>query len=195
MLLKKKIIASSIENLTDARYFAGWMVDYMIFNIDPNHEFYTNPQEIGSFQSWVSGPEYILEMSSDQYEHCERYLVELNCQYVLIDFSQRSLLDAINVPKIYRITWTEYLENKDLVHSLGSSIVLYQLEDFENQITLLENNVDFDIYLEMPDQTLSSEILLRKNLDGFMVHGSPEEKVGFKSFDELDEIFEILQDF
>ena len=32
-MLKTKIIAADLQNLTDARYFAAWLVDYMSFNL------------------------------------------------------------------------------------------------------------------------------------------------------------------
>jgi len=36
-MLKTKIIAADLQNLTDARYFAAWLVDYMSFNLsDPS---------------------------------------------------------------------------------------------------------------------------------------------------------------
>jgi len=44
----------------------------------------------------------------------------------------------------------------------------------------------------LPEDTLS-EILLLENLVGINVVGGEEEKVGVKSFDELDEIFEALE--
>ena len=46
--------------------------------------------------------------------------------------------------------------------------------------------------IDLPESTLS-EILLLESLVGINVVGGEEEKVGVKSFDELDEIFEALE--
>jgi len=192
--LKKKIIASSISNLTDARYFAGWMVDFIVFNIDPKHEFYTNPQEIGAFQSWVEGPQYVLEMGTDQYAFCEKYLVDFNCQFILIPFSNRALVSTFDVPLIFSLSMQEYDTYYDLLQDINASYVL-QVNNVKDALQLLSKKPLQEIYLDLSDAAISEEELLDKHLTGYMVHGSPEEKVGFKSFDELDEIFEVLQDF
>ena len=38
MNLKTKVIAAEVSNLTDARYFAAWGVDYMSYSIDESIE-------------------------------------------------------------------------------------------------------------------------------------------------------------
>ncbi|MDA9774020.1 hypothetical protein N9B82_03600 [Saprospiraceae bacterium] len=194
MLLKKKIIASSISNLTDARYFAGWMVDYIVFNIDPKHEFYTNPQEIGGFQSWVEGPEYFLEMNLDQLDSAEKYLVDFDCKAVLINYNKRNSISE-DIPVIFRITLDELVSAEP--EDLGEKILLISgvsnIEQGFNSINKLELNNE--LFLELTESSITEEQLLGDYVSGYMVHGSPEEKVGFKSFDELDEIFEVLQDF
>ena len=194
MLLKKKIIASSISNLTDARYFAGWMVDYIVFNIDPTHEFYTNPQEIGGFQSWVEGPEYFLEMNAEQLDSAEKYLVDFDCKAVLINYSQRALISE-DLTVVFRITLEELMEAKqeDLANNILLISGVNNIDDGLNSINKLELNNE--LFLELTESTITEEQLLSDPVSGYMVHGSPEEKVGFKSFDELDEIFEVLQDF
>ena len=102
-MLKKQVIAHSIGNLTDARYFAGWMVDFFIFSIDPSSDFYLNPQEIGTFQSWVEGPEFYLEYTDELAENPEKYLVDLNCNGIYIPYDDRGLITSYDVPVIYKL--------------------------------------------------------------------------------------------
>ena len=198
-MLKKKIIASSISNLTDARYFAGWMVDVIVFNIDPTNEFYTNPQEIGAFQSWVEGPEYYLEMSSEQLIHAEKYLVDLGCQGIIVDYNDRDKISNLEVPLMYTMSLESYANNAIVVNDLNETIVITELGEIDNALKVIaELNVkttESEIYFNVEEQSLNENQILEQTITGYMLHGSPEEKVGFKSFDELDEIFEILQDF
>ena len=192
-MLKKKVIASSINNLTDARYFAGWMVDAFIFSIDPQSPNYLNPQEIGTFQSWVEGPEYYLELSDELYGLAEKYLVDLNCQGLCIPFSRRSSIANLDVPVIYT------LEDNELADYLSLNFTEKAIVQTEKSVSEISEMVgptsDIDLYYDIINQQISKEELLTSKLAGFNVHGSPEEKLGFKSYDELDEIFEVLQDF
>ncbi len=192
-MLKKKVIASSINNLTDARYFAGWMVDAFIFSIDPHSPNYLNPQEIGTFQSWVEGPEYYLELSDELYGQAEKYLVDLNCQGLCIPFSKRSLIASLDIPVIYTLEENE-LEDYLALDSTEKAII-HSEKSISEISAIVGSTSRIELYYDIINQQISTEELLESNLTGFNVHGSPEEKVGFKSYDELDEIFEVLQDF
>lgn len=201
-MLKKKVIASSINNLTDARYFAGWMVDYIVFHTDPKHPNYTNPQEIGTFQSWVEGPQYFFELAEDQFEQLEKILVDLGGHGVSLPYNKRSLIASFNVQVIMHMTletFTEGVRNNTL-QALNSIVVIENIEDIYNLIETVEalksnSAYEGEIFVELPQNPISEDWVLSPVIDGFLMHGSPEEKVGYKSFDELDEIFEILQDF
>lgn len=192
-MLKKKVIANSINNLTDARYFAGWMVDAFIFSIDPASENYLNPQEIGTFQSWVEGPEYYLELPDALYENAEKHLVDLNCQGICIPFNKRALIASIDVPVIYTIDYSEL--DVFLGLNLSEKVILRTNKSVSELSGEIKSHEHINLYYDVVDQQISENELLESPLEGFVVHGSPEEKVGFKSYDELDEIFEVLQDF
>lgn len=192
-MLKKKVIAHSITNLTDARYFAGWMVDYFIFTVDPSSTNYISPQEIGTFQSWVEGPEYYLEFSNEIETNPEKYLVDLNCKGIYISYSERDKLSNYDFPIIYSINdghLDEFLEfNSNELAVLHTNKTLAKLDLTEEQ------KASNTLFYNIEKQEIETKQLLNNCFDGYMVHGSPEEKVGFKSYDKLDDIFEILQDF
>ncbi len=192
-MLKKSVIAHSIGNLTDARYFAGWMVDFFIFSIDPKSNFYLSPQEIGTMQSWVEGPQFYLEYTEEIGLNPEKYLVDLNCTGLYIPYSERGKLASYDVDVIYGIEEEElsdYVEfNISEKGVLKSEKLIGEWEDW------LTEKGALDLYYEVVNQEVSEQGLLSSSFKGIMVHGSPEEKVGFKSFDELDDLFEILQDF
>jgi len=201
-VLKKKVIASSINNLTDARYFAGWMVDYIIFHTDPKHPNYTNPQEIGTFQSWVEGPQYFFDLADDQFEQLEKILVDLGGHGVSLPYNKRSLIASSDVQAIMHMsleTFTEGVRTNTL-QAINSIVVIENVADIYSLIEKVESlksssEYEGEIFVELPQNPISEDWVLNPVIDGFLMHGSPEEKVGFKSFDELDDIFEILQDF
>jgi phosphoribosylanthranilate isomerase len=60
-MLKTQVKASSITNLTDARYFAAWEVKWLGFNLDANAEDYIEPVKMKAMKEWVDGVEVVAE--------------------------------------------------------------------------------------------------------------------------------------
>ncbi len=192
-MLKKKVIAHSIGNLTDARYFAGWMVDAFIFSIDPQSAYYLSPQEIGVMQSWVEGPRFYLELSDALIDQPEKYVVDLNCHGLYVPYKERGKVANLDVPIIYGI---EEEELHDFVsYNASETGVLKTTKSIVEVESMIAGKGALDLYYEVVNQEVTEKGVLESSFIGLMVHGSPEEKVGFKSYDELDEIFEVLQDF
>ena len=59
---KIKIKASSITNLTDARYFAAMLVDYLGFQLDLSHDERISPEEFHGIKAWVEGPQIVAQV-------------------------------------------------------------------------------------------------------------------------------------
>jgi hypothetical protein len=64
-MLKTKVLVSDIDNLTDARYFSAWMVDYLVFNIREGAKNKISVDQIVEIMQWVEGPEYGLEIDME----------------------------------------------------------------------------------------------------------------------------------
>jgi len=61
---KIKIKASSITNLTDARYFAAMLVDYLGFQLDLSHDERINSEEFHGIKAWVEGPKIVAQVAA-----------------------------------------------------------------------------------------------------------------------------------
>lgn len=190
-MLKKKIIANSIHNLTDARYFAGWMVDYFVFNIDPTDPIHIKPTDIGICQTWVEGPQFYLQLAENQYDQAEKYAVDLNCSGIFQTHPSKQLtiphIKGLNIDSLQEIS-NEKTTNQFVIYGLRT-------EEEINAIVELQDEYKVSCFVDYNSIECSNEILVESDIVGIQVHGGPEEKVGFKSYDELDELFELLQDF
>lgn len=58
-MLNRKVIATQVTNLTDARYFAARGIDYLLFDLDE-----IPLDKILEIKEWVEGPELLLLISS-----------------------------------------------------------------------------------------------------------------------------------
>jgi len=76
-MLKTRIKAGQITNLTDARYFAAWGIDWMGFNLEAGSEGYLAPQAVVGIKSWVEGPKIIGEFEFQSAAHMQETAEQL----------------------------------------------------------------------------------------------------------------------
>ncbi|MBK6622216.1 MAG: hypothetical protein IPG32_15540 [Saprospirales bacterium] len=60
-MLKTLVKASSISNLTDARYFSAWEVKWLGYCLDPDSPDFVRPDQLQAIRSWVDSVELIGE--------------------------------------------------------------------------------------------------------------------------------------
>lgn len=72
MDLKVQVIASNITNLTDARYFAAYGVQYLLFDLSE-----INIAGIKEIIDWVSGPKTLLLFSAEKSDDIDEAVLKL----------------------------------------------------------------------------------------------------------------------
>ena len=155
-MLNRKVIVSDINNLTDARYFAAWMVDYLFFS---PHSIST--EQMAEITNWLEGPKYGI--------------------WVQDGFDNDSLFQIINTAGISALLLSE---NNDTIRMDFPALEIFYLS--ENKLIDLNEGEDFLLVENYHDL----ESLDNKNL---WIRAGGEEKVGYKDFDEYDQIFEAIE--
>ena len=178
-MISRKVIVQNITNLTDARYFAAWGVEYLSYNLNAASPYAVSLEKIMEIKGWVEGPKTLIESGSVEFlEGIDGHILEEA-------FSSL----PINKEAFFRTT----LDN--FIHGLpgGNYIIKAQADNLDtiNKLTsdqLLGHNLflditelDFDLLDQLPDH-------------GLIIQGGEEEKVGVKSFDELDKLYDWLLD-
>jgi len=190
-MLNIKIKASQVNNLTDARYFAALGVDYLGFNLDLSHDERLSPELFHAIKEWVEGPKVVAEINKtpldlllELYNEKDFDLVQslnpIDNQDNLIKITPHSLedLNALLPSEIYVLDFS----NIDETHLYESAD---QLASICNRLNLI---------IPLPVDEKYHDVLIQKIKPyGIEVKGGMEEKVGFKSFDELDAFFEKMQ--
>ena len=182
-MLSRKIIASNIRNLTDARYFAAWMVDYMSFDISANTQSFIGPENITEIINWLEGPSFIGNFSDhDNLEFILENVKQLNLKGIITN--QNEIVEQWNFDEGELFYVTPHFE---LVKNLDSKIITTP-KSVDSFI-----NAGHEVYID--SQYFDLELL--ENLGkrtGLCLEGGEEIKTGLKSFDELDDILEFLAD-
>jgi len=187
-----KIKASQINNLTDARYFAALGVEWIGFKLDLSSDDRVEPALFHGIRSWIEGPKIVAEIGKTP--------IDL--------FSEVYELNAFDL-----LQSSEPIEGRDLIipfkpnklealnSLLPSSIYLLDLEHIPElelyaSVSDLQNlNERFNFIWPAPRENNYLKLLLEEIKPyGIEVKGGLEEKVGFKSFDELDVFFDILEE-
>lgn len=212
-MLKTKVKASSVTNLTDARYFAAWEVDRLGFNLEPGSEDSVSPQFVNAVKDWVDGVKIVGEFGLASPDEIKLAVESMNLDGVQVgmftSLNEVIKLGAIPVLKEIIIDnetsesgLTEILKNfaphcEAFILNFDKNQIF--LEDIKSKkilsVEILRSLCrDYPIILSLNlDANILSEILETINPLGINVLGGEEEKVGVKSFDELDEIFESIE--
>ncbi len=212
-MLKTKVKANSITNLTDARYFAAWEVEWLGFNLDTGTQTTVLPQFVNAVKEWVDGVKIVGEfgMQSGEEIHTAIEMMNLDAVQIGMFTGVNDIINLKDTPIIKEIVIDESLSEKALKEILNQfapfceSFLLnfdktgISWEDLKNS-KYMDFNYLKGICLKYP--ILFSLDVNAENIEaileslkpiGINLKGGEEEKIGFKSFDELDEIFEAIE--
>jgi len=188
-----KIIATDIANLTDARYFAAWGVEGMAFNMDPSASDSMTIDQVKEIVDWVEGPDTMIKMEGlDVLENLGEIQSKVDVRGVIVGpFIDTATLS--NFDKIYRICSLEGDVN-DHEH-----LILLLPFDFDKISTDQKEKIKSitsgrEVFLDANFTSSHLDEIGNLGFTGIILKGGEEEKVGFKSYDELDEILEVISD-
>lgn len=208
-MLKLSVKASQITNLTDARYFAARGVEWLGFNLDTGTENATSPQQVSAIKEWVEGPKIVVEFgiqTPDEIKMVVDYL-ELEAVQIGMFADTEAVSQVLEIPIIKEIV----IENeelagvKDLINSQAEWVEVFILDLAKNDINLKDLSTEtinslkklcsnYKILFNIAG-TLDelSRFIENVNPHGLVLLGGEEEKVGYKSYDELDDILDFLE--
>jgi phosphoribosylanthranilate isomerase len=213
-MLKTIVKASDINNLTDARYFSAWEVQYLGFNLDPSSGHPLSYDEAGAIKEWLEGPKMVGEFGLTPAESILEVMdkqrldaAQVNMMYPTEEIRKLKGLFLLQELVFEAETKASELEKQILAHSPYVNLFLIdftkngisweELQEGKPEtvrwIQSISDSIDLLIHISFPIPKLL-ELLKETGVKGISVKGGEEEKVGFKSFDDLDLIFEALSE-
>lgn len=199
MSLKTLVKVSNITNLSDARYCAGMGVEMIGFVMDKFSADYTSPEKMKEIKSWVAGVQVVGETQSADYEEVKA-LVEAY-EIDVLQISEAGLLPQIadlGKPVILKLEFeSAYLEDYLERYSQFVEFFLVDGGDFSDfaRYTLKEYSFNYPIVLDFGITAENvNELLEEMQIKGIALKGSNEIRPGYKDYDELSEILEVLEE-
>lgn len=196
-MYKTKVKATAVSNLTDARFFAAKCVDWVGFNMNTASDHYLSTADMQTMKDWIAGVDIVAEFGNQDSFEILSTLNKVNPDLVQVNATNE--YDEDNLPKIIEITLDEDMPTLD-ASSQGDNIAFFVVDvhalgwdnvDQNNLKAFCENN---NVVIHDDWTTNSLRAALELPLYGVSIKGGTEEKVGYKSFDELEDLFEILEE-
>ena len=206
MGLRTSVIVNGINNLSDARYCAGMGVDIIGFNLKLDDPERVRPETLKEITGWVSGVHIAGEYTRARPEMINDMAEEFGLDYIQLDTPYLiDEIEEINCPVIQKIfinkdtVESELLEMMELYSPVVHAFIIYS-DDFssvdETNMKFLKSLAkQFKVYIGFGiDKSNITAILTKIKPAGIGLHGGHEIKPGLKDFDELQEIFEEIEE-
>ncbi len=182
-----KIIANGITNLTDARYFAAMGVDWMGFDMGQDSPLTIT--QVVAFADWVEGPEFFLDVRNRTVDQIAEMLGNFPAAGLLLD--KQVSLPHFAGKRILSLapddTPTAALDR------MQDTLIVDEEQWRQMGNTGIYDNAD-EIWLKIENvtqyQCLKAELY---KLSGIVVSGGDEQKVGLKSYNDLDDLLNLIR--
>lgn len=201
MKLKTFVKVGSITNLSDARFCAGFGVDLLGFDINPDSENHISIEEANEIMGWVAGPTFVAELGDMAVADALKLQEENKFPFIQVDnLAVADELKTNGFEVILQVNVSHESDIEQLAQAIGGEyayiIVSCQAPELipaieeklasGSETPLIKN---YDVELSQLDH-----IIQVQPFTGIELKGSREEKPGFKEYDELADILEALEE-
>ena len=184
-MLEYLTLANDVNNLTDARYFAAWNVDWISFNLERHQG--NKLDDLKAILEWINGPKIALKMDSWDPD----LMFQAKDQVGIDAFHIRAkVIEDIRLfPLIVEVN--DIMDVQNLTHAQVQCVLLDAVKPEKLHLDLIKSRPDTSFYFKYFEQ-FDRNILAQFENIGVAVAGGEEERPGYKSFDELDDFFESI---
>lgn len=200
-MYKTKVKATAVSNLTDARFFAAKCVDWVGFNMNTASDDYLSTADMQTMKDWIEGVDIVAEFGDQDHFQILSTLNKVNPH--LVQVNSNNEYDEDNIPKIIEIVIDQdateaVLTAPETTENISFFLVDIHAVGWHNLGTIKDKLVAFcqahKVVLHDNWEVDTLQASLELPLYGISIKGGTEEKVGYKSFDELEDLFEVLED-
>lgn len=204
MALGTFVKVSRVNNLSDARYCAGMGVDIIGFNLVPESLHHMAPEKFSEITNWLSGVDFAGEFEALSAAEILQLAKAYHLQFIQI--SHPDLVPKLShqpVPLILKVN----MDKPQDMNTLSNT-----MEQYKEQVTwflfesekeayqedklaeILRLAANFPVLLGYGLQANNVNQLIKKSpIGGIALMGEEELRAGYKDFDKLAEILELIE--
>ncbi|QIX59770.1 hypothetical protein HER32_00605 [Hymenobacter sp. BT18] len=207
MSLITSVLVRGINNLSDARYCAGMGADYLTFRLDPALPGYLEPAAVQELSGWVAGVQLVGEFSTLPVDEINALAEQCGLHYILLHRARPAQeLSRLTRPVLQLAEWIPDMlpEDVDLrfrqLVANTRGIVLADVPPAPltgvQRAHLSEQARSYPVWLAagFAEGISLRELLQQVHVAGIVLEGGQEIKPGLRDFDEMEKVFEALED-
>lgn len=211
-----KIKANNVKNLSDARYFAAKGVEWLSFCFVESDADYIAPNIAAAMFAWVEGVQVVGAVDfpttaaeiNEAAKHWGWQGVQVGMMTIIETVADIHGITLFKEFVIERFTNVEALRGMMLpfapfveafqLNFAKNGISWSNLQQPEAMISVTElahliSQFNVILHIEIEPDAVKDVLTTFPTLKGLAVSGGEEERVGVKSFDELDDFFDALE--
>ncbi|MEJ2004922.1 MAG: N-(5'-phosphoribosyl)anthranilate isomerase [Cyclobacteriaceae bacterium] len=196
MSLKSLVKLSNVNNLSDARYGAGMGVGMMGFPLDEGSS--VSIEQFKEITSWVEGPQLVAEFDDPD---TNRILeVISSCHPDIIQLRETNLLSALSHIEIPVILSWPIGKMEAVPQHFTIDYLLIEPEGNAELSTAQKETIkilakDYKVLLGAGINPANVMALIEElPVEGLSLKGGDEIRAGYKDYDELADILELLEE-
>jgi phosphoribosylanthranilate isomerase len=187
MSLTRFVKVGNISNLSDARYCAGMGVDMLGFRVIESQSNSMTSKQFQEIRGWVTGPKIVAEVygindNNDLTPIIENYRPDL----IELGLDELDRIGGPPIPFILSVSSKE-LDRLKMINTKPDYILI---RDFTNDLDLMLSSPVIIELTKMKLEDISPDFADC----GIALNGSAEISPGLKSYDELADVLEKLED-
>ena len=199
MSLKYFVHVSSINNLSDARYCSGMMVNSLGFDLDENSNNKLSIENINDICGWVNGVDFVGEFNNSSSTYINSIIDKIDFEYISIninkfiknfDFDNKKILVLIPDPKLITQKINDHLMN--FFPDSRTIIIDNMSKNSISKLEILDNN--FEIIINPIENINTTKSFLDKFNLGLLLKGSHEIRPGYKDYDLISDYLEAIDE-
>jgi len=191
------LVKVSVNNLSDARYCAGMGVEMLGFCLDKDSKNFVSPSDFQEIIYWVSGIKIVGEMSQTPENLAEYHFdfLELHDVALLQIYEKSPMPILLKIQVLPQTDWQE-VENLMAAHPKVKYFLLHSENlNFSELLfdKLSELCAKFPIILGFgisPENV--KQIVEQMKPQGISLDGGTEIRPGYKDFEDLSEVLELI---
>ena len=194
MALKTLVKVGQISNLSDARYCAGMSVDMLGFGVITGQPHYVSPELFKEMRGWFSGPAIVAEAYGIQKGEDLPAII----QNYLPDFIELGVQDLLKIHSpsstyILSTTPEELQAQEDALTLFRIQISKIIIPASTEKAVVDELARSYKVMLRVDAGFPIDTVINNPSIKGIALQGSPEERPGLKTYDQLSSILDKLE--
>lgn len=204
MALGTFVKVSKVNNLSDARYCAGMGVDVIGFNLVPETLHYMSPEKYSQITEWLAGVEFAGEFEDLSAQEIIQLSKAYHIQFIQINNAALvAELAKQEVPLILKVDMDKEQNSSEVKKVLKANKEYVSYFLFESEREAYDENVLEEILALAADYPVllgygvSSDnvlkLIAKSPISGIALMGEEELRAGYKDFEKLAEILELIE--